>query len=234
MNSAASATRPVQVAAENLRKTYQLGKETIEVLRGVTLEIREGETVSITGASGAGKSTLLHMLGGLDAPTSGTVRWRGSNLYTMNGRQRNTIRAEKVGLVFQFFHLLPELDLIENVLLPVWSRRGALKRAHLHRQRATELLDRVGLSHRLHHRPLELSGGEQQRAAIARALIHNPEIVFADEPTGNLDSKTGEQVLNYLFELTALEKHTLVLVTHNEAVAMRCERQMVIRDGALG
>lgn len=220
-----------QVRATDLHKSFVMGRDTVEVLRGVSLEVQAGDILAITGASGAGKSTLLHVLGGLDAPTSGTVQWQGRNLYTQSQRRRNQIRATQTGFVFQAFHLLPELDLLDNILLPVWSRRGSLRRAEEHRKRGRELLHAVGLSHRLHHRPLELSGGEQQRAAIARALINNPEIVYADEPTGNLDSRTGGQVLDYLFGLTRDRGHTLVLVTHNEAVAAECERRLVLRDG---
>lgn len=228
----AKATEPL-VAAKNVRKTFHLGKAPIEVLRGVSLSVYEGETVAITGASGAGKSTLLHALGGLERPSMGRILWRGRDLYGMTGAQRNELRSQHIGFVFQSFHLLPELDLLDNVLLPVWSRRGSLRRAGQHRQRALDLLESVGLGERAHHRPLELSGGEQQRAAIARALINEPEIVFADEPTGNLDSRTGDTVLSYLFDLTGGNRHTLVLVTHNEALADSCGRRLDLRDGSL-
>jgi lipoprotein-releasing system ATP-binding protein len=222
------------IEARDVARRYQIEKTSIEVLRGVSLSVAAGETVSIVGQSGAGKSTLLHILGGLDRPTSGTLLYKGMDLYAQSGSRRDEIRALRVGFVFQAYHLLPELDVLENVMLPTFSRHGSLKKASTSRELAEDLLRQVGLSHRATHRPFELSGGEQQRVAIARALMNGPELVLADEPTGNLDSKTGAQVLDYLFDLTRGRGHTLVLVTHNETVAGMCQRTVVLQDGRIG
>ena len=221
------------VEAQDVRRAFRIDSTTIQVLRGVSLQVRAGEALAIMGASGAGKSTLLHILGGLDQPTGGRVLFRGQSLYDLPARGRTEIRATRIGFVFQAYHLLPEMDLLENVMLPAMSRFGAAHRAPENRRRALALLERVGLGRRALHRPMELSGGEQQRAALARALMNEPEIVFADEPTGNLDSHTGEVVLNHLFELTREKGRTLVLVTHNDEVSSRCDRRLVLRDGAL-
>jgi ABC-type lipoprotein export system ATPase subunit len=221
------------LVARQVTKVYQLEKARIEVLRGVDAEVRPGETVSIMGASGAGKSTLLHTLGSLDQPTSGKVTLDGEDLYAAAASRRNELRATVFGFVFQAFHLLPELDVLDNVILPALSRRGALRRREEIRVRGRELLASVGLGHRMNHRPLELSGGEQQRASIARALMNRPRYVLADEPTGNLDSVTGQHVLDTLFGLIEQEGMGLVIVTHNEAVAARCRRQLVLRDGKM-
>ena len=219
------------IEAIDVRRSYAMGQRTLEVLRGVSLAVAEGESLAITGMSGAGKSTLLHMLGGLDRPTAGRVLYRGSDFYAKGDRERSAIRAHKIGFVFQAYHLLPELTVLENVLLPGLSAHGAFLRGGKLRARAEELLGRVGLSERASHRPNELSGGEQQRAALARALMNAPELLLADEPTGNLDSKTGDEVLRYLFGLATEQGLTLVLVTHNDAVAARCGRHVVLRDG---
>ena len=220
--------------AAEIRRSFAMETRTLEVLRGVSLAIAAGESLAITGASGAGKSTLLHILGGLDRPTAGRVLYRGRDLYALGDRERSAIRAQQIGFVFQAYHLLPELTVLENVLLPGLSAPGACLRGPALRARAAELLARVGLSDRAAHRPNELSGGEQQRAALARALMNSPELLLADEPTGNLDSKTGEDVLGYLFTLAAEHGLTLVLVTHNEAVAARCGRRLALRDGLPG
>ena len=219
------------VQAVAVRRSYAVETRTLDVLRGVDLSVAEGESLAITGMSGAGKSTLLHVLGGLDRPTSGQVLYRGRDLYALGDRERSAIRAQKIGFVFQAYHLLPELTVLENVLLPGLSATGAFLRGPRLRERAAELLGRVGLTERAAHRPNELSGGEQQRAALARALMNGPELLLADEPTGNLDSKTGADVLRYLFELAGEQNLTLVIVTHNEAVAARCRRHVVLRDG---
>ena len=224
---------PVLVEARQVSKQYQLERVTVDVLRDVSLSVRKGERVSIMGASGAGKSTLMHLLGGLDRPTAGQVWFDGADLYAMSAGRRTEVRATRLGFVFQAYHLLPELELVDNVLLPALSRPGALGRMAALRARALMLLDRVGLKGRAGHRPLELSGGEQQRAALARALMNEPELILADEPTGNLDSATGQQVLDYLFALVQESGHTLILVTHNDAVAALCGRQLVLRDGCL-
>ncbi|MDY0145663.1 MAG: ABC transporter ATP-binding protein [Kiritimatiellia bacterium] len=215
----------------DIRRSFVMGTRTLEVLRGVSLTVVEGESLAISGMSGAGKSTLLHVMGGLDRPTAGRVLYRGRDLYAVGDRERSAVRAQKIGFVFQAYHLLPELTVLENVLLPGLSAYGAFLRGPRLRERAAMLLGRVGLSERALHRPNELSGGEQQRAAIARALMNGPELLLADEPTGNLDSKTGEDVLRYLFELAQEEGLTLVMVTHNTAVAARCSRHIELRDG---
>ncbi len=221
------------IQARDVHKTYTIEKTTIEVLKGVSVTVQKGETLAIMGQSGAGKSTLLHVLGGLDQPSAGTVSLQGEDVYRLSGARRTQMRADRIGFVFQSFHLLPELDVVENVLLPALAKRGALRDSAQLRARAVELLEKVGLGHRAIHKPLELSGGEQQRAAIARALMNEPDIVMADEPTGNLDSKTGQVVLDYLFDLTRGRGHTLLLVTHNEAVADMCTRRLRLKDGCL-
>ncbi|HEY5653327.1 MAG TPA: ABC transporter ATP-binding protein [Pontiella sp.] len=217
------------LTAEKLERSYTIGKNSLQVLKGVSLEVKTGETLSIMGESGSGKSTLLHVLGGLDKPRAGQVFFKEQSIYQMSGSKRARFRAENVGFVFQSFHLLPELDIVENVALPAMTQRGQGEA----RKRAIDLLNEVGLSERIAHRPQELSGGEQQRVAIARALMNDPDIIFADEPTGNLDSATGEKVLNYLFQLVEARRHTLVLVTHSQEVASRCSRELYLKDGAL-
>jgi len=228
-----TAQQPMILAAREVSKTYTLDSVALDVLKSVTLDVRAGETLSIMGASGAGKSTLLHCLGGLDRPTSGTVVFQGRDLYALSGPARTEERATRIGFVFQAYHLLPELNLLENVLLPALCRRGARARRAELKRRGLDLLDSVGLRARAAHRPTELSGGEQQRAALARSLMNEPELVLADEPTGNLDSHTGRQVLDYLFRLTRDRGHTLVLVTHNADVAALCDRALILRDGRL-
>jgi len=214
--------------AEEVHKAYHIGKRSVEVLHGVSLVVRRGETLSIMGASGSGKSTLLHILGGLDRPDAGDIFFENTSLVTMKPPKRAAFRAQRVGFVFQGYHLLPELDVLQNVMLPSMAAR--LKDV---KSRAEHLLKQVGLSGRMDHRPQELSGGEQQRAALARALMNDPDLLLADEPTGNLDSHTGENVLNNLFDLTHSAGRTLVLVTHNEEVARRCQRELILKDGKL-
>ena len=214
---------------ENLERTYTIGKTNLDVLKGVSLYVDAGETVAIMGESGSGKSTLLHVLGGLDTPKNGAVFFKDQSVYGMSGIRRARFRSENVGFVFQAFHLLPELDIVENVALPAMAQRARGDAT----ARAKELLEEVGLGERVGHRPQELSGGEQQRVAIARALINDPDLIFADEPTGNLDSNTGSKVLHYLFQLVEARGHSLVLVTHSKDVAERCSRQLVLKDGLL-
>lgn len=219
------------VEASNLVKSFRLRARSIEVLRGVSLLIRRGEAAAIVGASGSGKTTLLHVLAGLDRPTGGVVRFEGVDLYALPPRERTALRARRIGLVFQAYHLLPELTVLENVALPARTRwRGPAAEAAI-RRRAAELIAQVGLGDRMAHRPAELSGGEQQRAAIARALINDPDVLFADEPTGNLDSASGEAVLRSLFDLAAGGRRTVLLVTHNPDIAARCDRLFTLRDG---
>ncbi len=214
--------------AEEVHKKYFIGKRAVEVLHGVSLSVQRGETLSIMGASGSGKSTLLHILGGLDRPDAGDVFFEETSLVRMKPPKRAAFRAQRVGFVFQSYHLLPELDVLENVLLPSMATR----RRNV-RERAEHLLEQVGLSDRMDHRPTELSGGEQQRVAIARALMNSPDLIFADEPTGNLDSHTGENVLHNLFDLAQAENRTLILVTHNEEIAGHCQRELLLKDGKL-
>lgn len=221
------------VQADAITKAYQMGHRTLEVLRGVSVAIQPGETVAVIGPSGAGKSTLLHALGGLDQPSSGQVLFRGRDLYRLSPRDRTAIRARHVGFMFQAYHLLPELDVLENVLLPTMTMWEMRRQRTQHREKAESLLTAVGLAERMHHTPLELSGGEQQRVALARALMNDPELVLADEPTGNLDSVTGDQVLKCLFSLTRERRHTLVLVTHNDEIAATCDRIIHLKDGRL-
>ncbi len=217
--------------ARDLKKVYRQGSVSLPVLKGVSLRIERGEFVAITGASGAGKSTLLHLLAGLDVPTEGEVRWEGRSLSSMSDRERAQVRNQAFGFVFQFYHLLPELTALENVMIP-----GLLnpKRSRKHlRQRATELLAKVGLKDRATHRPGQLSGGELQRVAIARALVNEPRVLFCDEPTGNLDSKTGEQVSQLLINLRKQAGVSLVLVTHEPELAELADRWLALSDGLL-
>jgi lipoprotein-releasing system ATP-binding protein len=216
--------------AQGLRKRYSMGRREIEVLQGVDLEVRTGEALVIMGASGAGKSTLLHLLGGLDVPTAGTVKFDGASLFQLSNVERTRLRNAQVGFVFQSYNLLPELDALENVCVPamVGGRRDSDVR-----QRGTDLLKAVGLGERLEHRPAELSGGEQQRVAIARALMNKPRLLLADEPTGNLDSKTGDAILDLIWKMREELGATLVMVTHDQHVAKRGERVLEIADGQI-
>jgi len=218
--------------AVGLKKSYRQGARDLEVLKGIDLAIRPGEMVVIVGPSGAGKSTLLHLLGGLDRPTSGEVRFQGRALETLTDRQRAEIRNRAFGFVFQFYHLVPELTALENVMLPGWIGNGAGPSTRT-RQRARELLEAVDLSPRLSHRPPELSGGEQQRVAIARALMNQPQLVFCDEPTGNLDSETGRKILELLMELHRQQGIGFCIVTHEPAITQVAGRVLSLKDGRL-
>ena len=217
--------------AVNITKTYRLPHKVVDVLRGSSIEVHAGERIAIVGRSGAGKSTLLHVLGGLDRPDNGEVFLNDVPLYALSPHKRTALRARAVGFVFQAYHLLPEMDVTENVLLPAlsFSRRG---RPSL-RERALRLLEQVGLADRATHMPLELSGGEQQRVAIARALMNEPQLVLADEPTGNLDRGTGRLTLDLLFQLVRQSGRALVIVTHDTDVAARCDRKLSLDDGLL-
>ncbi len=222
------------ITVENVHKTYTVRKHPVPVLKGASLEVQTGEVLAIVGASGAGKSTLLHIMGGLDRPDAGRVSIEGRDLYDMSSARRTWMRAKDIGFVFQSYHLLPEMDVLENVMLPgMADGRLRISNARM-RSRALELLEAVGLRARAQHTPLELSGGEQQRTALARALMNDPDIVLADEPTGNLDDTTGNQVLAYLFALTRDRGHSLVIVTHSEAIAASCDRILRLSDGILG
>ncbi len=216
------------IETENLGKTVLTSDGSLDILSSVTLTIKSGESLAIVGASGSGKSTLLSLLAGLDTPTQGSILLKGQNLTTMDEDGRAEIRNQSVGFVFQSFQLLPGLTALENVMLPL-ELRGDKKAKEL----ASNLLDRVGLSHRLTHTPMKLSGGEQQRVALARAFVTEPAILFADEPTGNLDSKTGEHIIELLFELNQEKQTTLILVTHDNALATRCQRTIKLEAGRM-
>ena len=218
--------------ATNLHKTYVLPHKRVEVLKGASLSVAKGERVAVVGGSGAGKSTLLHVLGGLDRPESGEVVVDGRSLYAVSQRVRTAMRASSIGFVFQSYHLLPEMDVTENVMLPAMAGAQKLTRAQM-RQRALALLDQVGLADRATHMPLELSGGEQQRVALARALVHEPALILADEPTGNLDRMTGAQIMELLFGLSCSRELAVVMVTHSAETAALCDRVMELRDGLL-
>ena len=216
--------------ARNLHKRYEMGPRSLEVLRGVSLKIARGDFLALRGASGAGKSTLLHLLGGLDSPNAGEVWFDGKNLAALSNTALSRLRNLKVGFIFQAYHLLPELDALENVCLPA---RMARTPAAVAEARGRELLARVGLKERVEHRPNELSGGEQQRVAIARALINSPELILADEPTGNLDSRTGDEIIDLLCALRTEHQTTLVIATHDRRVAERAPKVVHIVDGLI-
>jgi predicted ABC-type transport system involved in lysophospholipase L1 biosynthesis ATPase subunit len=216
------------LTARNLGRTYKLDRRTLEVLRGVDLDVARGEFLALRGASGAGKSTLLHLLGGLDVPDTGEIRFDGKALASLSNGELARFRNGKVGFVFQAYHLLPELSALENVCLPARLARVAAAEAEA---RAHELLARVGLAERVGHRPGELSGGEQQRVAIARALVNAPGLILADEPTGNLDSHTGDEIIDLLCGLREEKRTTLIIATHDARVAARAPRTVQLLDG---
>jgi predicted ABC-type transport system involved in lysophospholipase L1 biosynthesis ATPase subunit len=217
-----------QLIARDLFQSFRMGARRIEVLRGISMEIAHNEAVFLSGASGAGKTTLLYTLAGLERPESGTVEFEGRRLYSGSSTAQARLRNEKMGFVFQGYFLLPELTALENVLLPAMIGRRAM------RSDAEESLAAVGLGDRMQHLPAELSGGEQQRVAIARALTNNPDIIFADEPTGNLDSKTGDAIIDLLLNVARERNKTLLVVTHDARLAARGDRQLHIADGVLG
>ncbi len=226
----------IQLAAVGLEKSYQKGKTTVPVLRRVDLRVERGELLAIVGASGSGKSTLLHVLGLLDAPGAGAVRLDGERIDDLPDRRRDALRNRTFGFIFQFHHLLPELSALENVMMPLMIRHGLwsyLSRRRRVRAEAAELLERVGLGHRLDHRPAELSGGEMQRAAIARALAGDPAILLADEPTGNLDAGTGLGVLELLRDLNRERELTMMMVTHDAQIAQQADRVARLAEGRI-
>lgn len=232
-------TIPTEVpvlSAIGITKDYSIGKRAIPVLRGVNLDIHAGEKVALLGTSGAGKSTLLHLLGLLDAPTSGSIEYDGKSVQKLSIGERARLRHRQVGFVFQFYHLIPELTALQNVLLArmmdssvlqYWGRRKQAKAD------AAAILEHVGLGDRLHHRPAELSGGERQRVAVARALIAEPKVVLADEPTGNLDSATAKEVVDLMFSIQQQRQLAFLLVTHDEGLAQRCDRIIRMKDGCI-
>jgi lipoprotein-releasing system ATP-binding protein len=213
-----------------LYKSYGTGAAKVEVLRGISLNVAAGETIALVGASGAGKSTLLHVLGTIDTPTSGTVRFNGEEIFTLGGAALAAFRNCAIGFVFQFHHLLPEFSALENTMMPLLI--GGMKRGEAEGI-AAELLRDVGLSHRLTHKPGELSGGEQQRVAIARALVRSPKLLLADEPTGNLDMKTSDEVHELLNEIHRKKGLTLIIVTHNEKLAAKMGKTIRLVDGKI-
>jgi ABC-type lipoprotein export system ATPase subunit len=219
--------------AVNVRKSYILGRVVLKVLKGVSLAVQRGEFLAIMGSSGSGKSTLLHILGALDLPDEGQVTFENQDVFRVSNARRDRLRNANFGFVFQFYHLLPELNVLENTVLPGmvgtsilgWLSQGVQRRRH-----AAELLERLGLGERIKHRPNELSGGERQRVAIARALVNRPQVLLADEPTGNLDAATGKEILSVLKALNE-EGQTIVMVTHDPAVAAAAHRVVHLADG---
>jgi len=221
--------------ADGLYKSYRMGTAGLSVLKGVDLAIKKGEFVAIVGVSGSGKSTLLHILGALDKPDKGTVRFDGRDLSTMSTGELNKFRNKKVGFVFQFYHLLDELNVLENVFLPAMAGSGVIGWLGARRwakKRAKELLGRFGLGERARHKPYQLSGGERQRTALARALMNEPTLLLADEPTGNLDSATGDGILKVLEQLHRAGQ-TIVMVSHDQRIAARAERIITLADGKI-
>jgi len=218
------------ITAQKLHKYYPSGDRELKILTGVDMAVDAGETVAVTGESGAGKTTLLNLLGGLDKPTSGRVEIEGVDIFELGDAARTRVRNRKVGLVFQFHHLLPEFTALENVMLPLLVSRVSPGDAE---KKASTYLDHVGLAERVTHRPAKLSGGERQRAAVARALVAEPAAVLADEPSGNLDERTAERLHDLLFELNDRLGQTFVIVTHNRELAARCGRTLLLEHGVL-
>ncbi|GJL60835.1 MAG: lipoprotein-releasing system ATP-binding protein LolD [Nitrospirales bacterium] len=218
------------VSIDNLCRSFQMGKQTVHVLNGISMSLARKEMVSIVGASGAGKSTLLHIMGTLDRPTSGKVLYEGKNMFRASETVLAGFRNRSIGFVFQFHHLLPEFTALENTYLPALIQKIPKQQAM---DAAKSLLSEVGLSHRLHHKPGELSGGEQQRVAVARALIRHPDLVLADEPTGNLDTHTGDELFELLRKLNHTHGTAFVIVTHNEKLSLQTDRLIQLQDGQI-
>jgi ABC-type lipoprotein export system ATPase subunit len=233
--SQTASDRAVVIEATNLHKTFRMGTSSLEILKGADLAVRQGEFVAIEGRSGSGKSTMLHLMGLLDAPDQGTIVINGQDVARLSSAERCRIRNREVGFVFQFYHLLPELSVLQNTLLAALVEKSSLRFAsecgELH-DRAEAILKTMNMSHRLSHRPSQLSGGERQRVAIARALMNRPKILLADEPTGNLDFETGQQIMSALNKLHD-NGQTIVMVTHDRALARQADRVFVLREGKL-
>ncbi|HEX2971549.1 MAG TPA: ABC transporter ATP-binding protein [Tepidisphaeraceae bacterium] len=224
------------IRVAGLRKSFRMGDSIVEVLRNVDLTVREGEFLAIEGRSGSGKSTLMHLLGALDVVDGGTIDYEGTEFGSMSAAERSRLRNRHFGFVFQFYHLLPELNVLENTLLaPMielsW-RQFRAKRAEL-REQAAGVLEQLGMGHRLKHRPATLSGGERQRVAIARALMNQPRVLFADEPTGNLDTETGRQIMDVLEKLHREKGQTILMVTHDRSLAVEADRVLLLQNGRL-
>ncbi|HCS51894.1 ABC transporter ATP-binding protein [Rubinisphaera sp.] len=216
----------------DLTKHYHLGDVVVKALRGVSLDIPEGDFIAIMGSSGSGKSTMLNLMGALDRPTSGSYLLAGKDVATLNDDELSAIRNELIGFIFQSFHLIPQYTVLENILLPLQYRPSGEDISEKDEARAAYIADRVGLGDRLDHKPFQLSGGQQQRVAIARSLINDPQIIMADEPTGNLDSATGEEIMRLLKELNA-EGRTIIMVTHEPDVAQQTKTQIYMKDGVI-
>ncbi len=218
------------IEVKDLKKSFTAGQRQVDVLRGIALRIEEGERVAVVGSSGAGKTTLMHILGGLDHPTSGSVNYRGQDIFALRGGALDAFRNQTIGFVFQFHQLLPEFTALENVMMPALIARHSFRDA---RPLAEKMLEEVGLGHRLTHKPGQLSGGEQQRVAIARALVMSPRLLLADEPTGNLDSGTSDEIYRLMSQLHLSHNLTMVIVTHSQTLAGRLDRIVHMEDGRL-
>jgi lipoprotein-releasing system ATP-binding protein len=233
---ASAPAAPAILRAAGIAKTFRMGDSRIQVLKNVDLSVKPGEFLAIEGRSGSGKSTLLHILGALDSADAGQVIYEGTDLATYSNPARGRLRNAQFGFVFQFYHLLPELNVLENTLLGPMIELSVLQylfqRQDL-RMRAIDVLTQLGLNHRHRHRPSQLSGGERQRVAIARALMNQPRVLFADEPTGNLDAETGRQIMDLLDQLHGSHKQTIIMVTHDRSLARQADRVLVLRDGLL-
>jgi len=235
-NLSKPAERPVVIRAHGVTRNFKMGDENLLILRRIDLAVLAGEFLAIEGRSGSGKSTLMHILGALDEATSGVIEYRGRNIAAMSSAERSRLRNTHFGFVFQFYHLLPELNVLENTLLSSMIQFSWLNfrrhKAQL-RDRAADILRQLGMDHRLRHKPNQLSGGERQRVAIARALMNNPQVLFADEPTGNLDFETGRQIMGVLEKLHQEQGQTIVMVTHDRSLAAEADRVLILNKGAL-
>ncbi len=220
------------IEATNIHKTYKDADYILHVVKGVDLNIAQGEVVAIIGPSGAGKSTLMHIMGALDEPSQGKVSFDGKDIYSLNDKERALMRNSQMGFVFQAYHLLPELTALENVILPAMVKNNSRKSSAIELE-GVKLMEQLGLDKRVSHRPSQLSGGEQQRVAIARALMNKPKVIFCDEPTGNLDSTSGQMVMDVLLNLNKTSGQSVVLVTHDSRIAQRAQRVVKIKDGII-